>query len=216
MFEQKTARRAFFLSRVKRGPAAGSDYRALMLAERTPLPLSLAPLVVGTAHALVGAIATRTYQPERYTTNIDVLITPTDLRHVRRRLSGSQAEAIQALSFSDSALGLEGENWSVPDLGKINLLWSEHDWVSAAIEGAVCDKQGFAIATLPYLIAMKLDASRSLDQGDISRMLGFADDASLEAVRKVVADMLPSLSADLESYIEIGRLEIGEARFRGA
>lgn len=215
MFEQKAARRAFFLARIKRAPAAGSDYRALMRAERTPLPMSLAHIVVGTAYAIVGATATRTYQPERFTNNIDVLINPTDIPLIRRRAGGSQKQAAQTFSFSGSALGLEGETWSVPDVGKINLLWTEHGWISDAIRGAVCDSQGFAIATLPYLIAMKLDASRSVDQGDLSRMLGFADDASLEAVRRVVADILPFVSVDLESYIEIGRLEIGEGRDPG-
>jgi hypothetical protein len=84
--------------------------------------MSLAPIVVGTAYALVGATATREYQPERFTTNIDVLINPTDIPLVRRRLSGSRERTAQTLTFSDSALDLEGETWSVPDVAEINLL----------------------------------------------------------------------------------------------
>jgi hypothetical protein len=47
MSEQKAARRAFFLSRVKRGAAGGSDYRALMSAQRGPLPMGLSRILTG-------------------------------------------------------------------------------------------------------------------------------------------------------------------------
>ncbi len=113
----------------------------------------------------------------------------------------------------DSQLGLEGEVWQVPGIGEIDLRWSERSWVTQAVQSTRADDQGLAIVALPYLIAMKLDASRSVDQGDLSRMLGFASDSALEAVRRVVAGLLPGIGEDLESYIEIGRLEIGEQRF---
>ena len=212
MFEEKAARRAFFLSRVKRRPAGGSDYRALMDARRGSLPMRLSDIFSGTQYAIVGGVATRMYQPERFTKDIDVLVAPADLPLVRDRLGSATGARTSALSLTDSQLGLKGEVWSVPDIGEIDVLWSEQPWVLNAVQSTIGDDQGLAIVGLPYLIAMKLDASRSVDQGDLSRMLGFADDASLDAVRRVIVELLPNVCEDLESYIEIGRLEIGEHR----
>jgi len=212
VFQQKAARRAFFLSRVKRGPAAGSDYRALMLAERGTLPLKIASIFEGTRYAVVGGVATRMYQPERVTKDIDVLIAPVDLPLVTSRLTDAYGQRRQTLMIADSALGLRGEVWAVPDVGEVDLLWSDQAWVTDAIRSTIADDQGLAIVGLPYLVVMKLDASRSVDQGDLSRMLGFADDCSLDAVRRAVNALLPSVAEDLESYIEIGRLEIGDNR----
>jgi hypothetical protein len=213
MLEQKAARRAFFLSRVKRGAAGGSDYRALMNAQRGPLPMGLPGILSGARYAIVGGIATRMYQPERFTKDIDILVVPGDLPVVRERLRGLGGERTGALALPDSQLGLEGEVWQVPSIGEIDLLWSDEPWVDKAVQSTRTDDQGLSIVGLPYLIAMKLDASRSVDQGDLSRMLGFAADGTLDAVRLVVAGLLPEITEDLESYIAIGRLEIGEQRF---
>lgn len=166
----------------------------------------------GTRYAVVGGVATRMYQPERSTKDIDVLIAPADLDLVRSRLTAQGGLRKQSLSLSDSSLGLVGEVWSVPEVGEVDLLWSEQSWLSDAIHSTIRDDQGLAIIGLPYLIAMKLDASRSIDQGDLSRMLGFAEDRDLEAVRSVIGQLLPTRSEDLDSYIEIGRLEIGSHR----
>lgn len=209
---EKAARRTFFLSHVRRGPAGGSDYRALMLARRGPLPMGLLSIFHGTLYAVVGGVATRMYQPERSTKDIDVLVAPADLNLVRSRLTAEGGLRTQSLSLSESSLGLAGEAWSVPDVGEVDLLWSEQSWLSDAVRSTIRDDQDLAIIGLPYLIAMKLDASRSIDQGDLSRMLGFADDRDLDAVRAVIGELLPTLSEDLDSYIEIGRLEIGSHR----
>jgi hypothetical protein len=210
MLEQKAARRAFFLSRVKRGPAAGSDYRALMNAERGPLPMELSSILSGLSYVIVGGVATRMYQPERFTKDVDVLVEATGLPVLRERLHGAGGTRTGPLALPDSLLGLEGEVWLLPDVGEIDALWSAQSWVHKAVRSAVRDAQGLSIVGLPHLIAMKLDASRSVDQGDLSRMLGFADATTLDAVRLVVAELLPNVRQDLESYIEIGRLEIGD------
>ena len=50
--------------------------------------------------------------------------------------------------------------------------------------------------------------SRTLDLGDISRMLGAADEPTLDEVRAVVRDHLGEENlGDLESLIALGRLE---------
>jgi hypothetical protein len=164
--------------------------------------------------AIVGGAATRTYQPERYTNSIDVLVATTDVPAVRARLRDGGGHQGTSLAIPDSALGIEGDVWQLPHVGQLDVLWSKAPWVPDALASTIRDDQGLAIIGLPYLIAMKLDASRSVDQGDLSRMLGFANDDALNAVRTVVADLLPTITQDLERYIEIGRLEIGEHRDR--
>jgi hypothetical protein len=54
---------------------------------------------------------------------------------------------------------------------------------------------------------MKYHASRMQDLADISRMLGQADTEMLAAVRALFAQWLPDEMEDLESLIQLGRLE---------
>lgn len=57
------------------------------------------------------------------------------------------------------------------------------------------------------LVLMKLDASRPQDVADISRMLGWADEAALDRVRQIVARYSPEDMDDLESLIFLGQQE---------
>ena len=64
------------------------------------------------------------------------------------------------------------------------------------------------IIALPYLILMKLSASRTQDLADVSRMLGLAEEKELGEIRKIVKTYLPTAEEDLESLIAVGKLEI--------
>nr|MDQ2687163.1 hypothetical protein [Armatimonadota bacterium] len=68
---------------------------------------------------------------------------------------------------------------------------------------------GLPIIALPYLALMKMRASRGIDIGDLTRMLGGADEDSLEQTRRVIGKYLPDGMEDLESLILLGRLEQG-------
>jgi len=54
---------------------------------------------------------------------------------------------------------------------------------------------------------MKLESGRALDVADVVRMLGFADESALADVRSVISDNARELADDLESMIELGKLE---------
>ena len=54
---------------------------------------------------------------------------------------------------------------------------------------------------------MKLRSSRTIDLGDLTRMLGLASDEVLDQVRQVIAECAPEDSEDLEALIALGRLE---------
>jgi len=61
---------------------------------------------------------------------------------------------------------------------------------------------------LPYLVLMKLQASRTIDLADISRMMGQADEVTRNETRQLVKKYLPSASEDLEGLIYLGQLEL--------
>ena len=72
------------------------------------------------------------------------------------------------------------------------------------------DAAGYPVLGLPYLVLMKMETSRPQDLGDLSRMLGLAEEDDLEKVRAAVTRYMPDAADDLESLIYLGRLEMGE------
>jgi hypothetical protein len=128
---------------------------------------------------------------------------------VRERLRDLGAKKSGDLAFPASQLALSGETWTFPDLPPLDLLWTDAQWASEAVMQARPDANGIRVVPLAHLVLMKIDASRGVDQGDLSRMLGLADEAALDAVRKTVARRMPDACEALEAYIEIGRIEVG-------
>ncbi|MEO6862722.1 MAG: hypothetical protein ABI180_14510 [Microcoleus sp.] len=94
----------------------------------------------------------------------------------------------------------------------MDVLESQQPWVIEAIENPNIAPDDLPIIGLPYLILMKLQASRGIDIGDLTRMLGGADETALELVRKTVKTYLYDAVEDLESLIVLGKLERGELR----
>ncbi len=152
--------------------------------------------------------------PERTTIDIDLLVVLDQFDIAGRRLqaAGYVAETTM-LFFPDSRLGLVGRRYR-GDAMPIDLITSQQPWTRAAIAEASKTFENERAVPLPYLVLMKLDASRGVDQGDLTRMLGLADDNELHRVRAVIARFLPSDRDDLEQYIEIGRLELDTNRDR--
>ena len=64
---------------------------------------------------------------------------------------------------------------------------------------------------LPYLVMIKLRRGSLVDLGDLGRLVGCADAQALTAVRAVIAHYAPEDSADLESLIYLGKLEVDNA-----
>jgi hypothetical protein len=147
--------------------------------------------------------------PERTTVDIDILIVPEAFSLAGERLAtgGWKAEA-DPLLFPDSRLGLIGRRfWK--DGAPVDVITSDQAWVGEATAQALPGGDGLRVVPLAYLVLMKLDASRGVDQGDLTRMLGLAQEAQLGHARGVVERYMPSDRDDLEQYIEIGRLEMG-------
>jgi hypothetical protein len=66
----------------------------------------------------------------------------------------------------------------------------------------------YTVLPLPYFVLMKLRSGRTQDIADVTRMLGLASDADLDAVRDAVRQFDPDALEDVESMIVLGRMEM--------
>jgi len=155
--------------------------------------------------AVAGAVATRAYMPERVTLDLDVVVLAKDASEIGSRLS----EAGYKL---DAPRAVGGSRWLSPQGTQVDIIEGREPWWPEAFAEARnnLDLQGLPVLPLPYLVLMKLQASRVQDVADVTRMLGQVSDEALEAVRAVVARHGPELAEDLESLIALGRLELQE------
>lgn len=153
--------------------------------------------------AVVGAVATRLYMPERMTRDLDVAI-----------YAGDSIAAHQKLMAADwvqtGQLHIGGTSWRAIDGAELDLIEASAEWWPAALREAQSnrDLQGLPILPLPYLVLMKFQAGRVNDIADITRMLGQANEAQLDDTRRLFLKFDPDGLEDLESLIVLGRLEL--------
>lgn len=146
--------------------------------------------------------------PERTTADIDLLVGPENFdRAISQLVERGYSRKKLPLEFSDTRLGLIGQR--LASERPVDILSSNQPWIHDAIASVRWENNSLPIVDLPYDVALKLDASRSVDQGDLSRMLGFASEDDLNRVRSVVRRLLPTDIEDLEQYISLGRFEVG-------
>ncbi|MCY4082727.1 MAG: hypothetical protein OXF54_20975 [Caldilineaceae bacterium] len=109
-----------------------------------------------------------------------------------------------------SELSIPGYMLNAPDGTEIDLLLIPFEWLDDALQPDRTDAAGYPVLGLPYLVLMKMETSRPQDLGDLSRMLGLAEEDDLEQVRAAVTCYMPDAAEDLELLIYLGRLEMGE------
>lgn len=196
-------KRKFFLTLVKKRIKSGSGSSLKFLDKRTwTYPVNNLNLILKQAPFIViGGVATRMYMPERMTLDLDILIKAKDSALIYEDLINAKSKKIGNLSIA-------GSQWQLPDNTRLDVLEGEDEWVTEAIANPNYAPDGLPIITLPYLILMKLSASRTQDLADISRMLGLAKEEELKKIRKVIQIYLPSAQEDLESLIILGKLEL--------
>lgn len=194
-------RRAFIdisLRRVK--PGSGSTIQFLKTRTWSRQVTNLRDLI-DLPYVIVGGVATRLYMPERMTDDLDILIHSSQAEQIYARLVEKQAIAIGNLSIG-------GTSWQLPDLTVLDIIVSDRGWVREALLHPRTSPDGQPVIDLPYLILMKLEASRTTDLSDISRMLGLAEARELERVRQIIQRYDPNSLEDLESLIQLGKLEM--------
>jgi len=149
---------------------------------------------------VVGGVATRAYMPERLTKDLDIL--------VRRRDGDAVIAQLKKSGFeTETPLAIPGCLLRSADGVDVDVLFGEAAWLDEALAHPDRDPAGFPVATLPYLVMMKMEASRGRDLSDLYILLGWADDRALDEVRKAVKRYMPEDMDDLESIIYIGRQE---------
>ena len=202
-----TARRHTLLDIARRRQRPGSGSQPWRKDERLRLNWpNLANILSGTPWAIVGAVATRRYMPERATGDLDIAVLPRDVDGVAERLAAAGYKR-------RGALAIGGSSWEAPGGVTVDVIEGRDDWWPEALAAANqnLDADGAPVLPLPYLVLMKVLAGRLQDLADVARMLGYATDESLDEVRRVVAAFAPVLRDDLESIIVQGRLETGQA-----
>ena len=141
--------------------------------------------------------------PERMTRALDILVHHHDGDAALARLNEA------GYQFA-SELSIPGYMLNAPDGTEIDLLLIPFEWLDDALQPDQTDPAGYPVLGLPYLVLMKMETSRPQDLGDLSRMLGLAEEDDLEQVRAAVTRYMPDAPEDLESLIYLGRLEMGE------
>ncbi|MFL7808776.1 MAG: hypothetical protein AB8I80_09110 [Anaerolineae bacterium] len=155
--------------------------------------------------AVIGGVATRAYMPERATQDLDILIAQADAEAAHARLRSAGFEPLGSLSIGGTA-------WRTPTGVLMDLVESQEPWVDEALENLQTDAQGLPVPSLPYLVLIKVHASRTQDLADVSRMLGLASEEQRQETRQLFAKWLPDAQEDLESLIALGELELGNDR----
>jgi len=192
--------RATIIDIARRRQRPGTGSRLTANDEPARIWPDLSGVLEGLPWAVAGAVATRRYMPERATGDLDVVVLARHARDVERRLvaAGYSREGPPAIG---------GAEWRSSGGVRVDIIEGAEPWWEEALAHPQRDRQGLPVLALPYLALMKLLASRTIDIGDVARMLGLASDAELADVRAVIARLAPELAADLESLIALGRLE---------
>jgi hypothetical protein len=183
----------------------GSGSTLVFLRERTArvkFP-DLTPILHPIPWAVIGAVATRLYMPERVTRDLDLLVRAKDGEGVRRKLK-------EAGFRYQCELLAGGSSWLSPDNVPVDVLERPEAWYAQGILEAQQnrDPQGLPVLPLPYLVLMKFQSGRLQDIADVARMLGQANEKMLEATRSLFKKVSPKDVEDLESLIRLGQLEL--------
>lgn len=117
--------------------------------------------------------------PEHMTQDLDIAIAARDADTARKLLADAGFEHAGELSIG-------GSSWRAPDGRRVDIIEGVEPWWPEALAEAQAnrDADGLPILPLPYLVFMKMRASRTVDLGDLARMLGQADEAALRRVRE--------------------------------
>ena len=208
------ARRRFYLSRARRlnTRGAGSDMDNLMEMPRTGSGVAhVVDAIFGDISVfLIDAFAVAAYAPERLPKDVCYFVAAKRYGDAQARLRAAKWNETRTLAFPDGALGLFGSAWTEDAGRKIDLLTSEQAWGLEAFAAPVSrDANGERVIPVPYLVLMKLDSARGIDQADLARILGRLSSEQVDDVIRIVERHYsdPSAADDVWQYHENGKRE---------
>ena len=149
---------------------------------------------------IIGGQATKAYMPPRNTLDWDLLVHADNLAQAR-----SDLERAGAHSFA--ALTIPGFSCRLATGDALDVIASDAPWLATALARPNHDQSGQPILALPFLVLMKLTSARVQDLADVSRMLACAAPAAVADCRTTIAAHLPDALDDLQSLLDLGRLE---------
>ena len=191
-------RRILDLVRKRVRPGSGSTITFLCMRTWSDSTVDLHRL--RTPFVVVGAVATWLYMPQRATKDVDILVLARDAPSLYREL-------VEAGCVRVGSLTVGGTSWETPE-GELDVIESSEPWAEAAVASPNRSPTGLSVIALPYLVLMKIQASRAQDLADLVRMLALADEPTREQVRDVVRRFQPTVLEDIESMIALGELEL--------
>lgn len=190
------ARRHFYIQMAKKRVRPGSSSGPETLWARTwRRPVFDLRTITQVPFVVIGGVATRLYAPERVTADLDILI---------------ETKNAAALDVDIERAG----GIFCCELNGMPLDVREEDslWAAEAVANPASAPNGLPVISLPYLVLMKMRASRGIDMGDLTRVLGAADDKAIQETRRIIAGNLADGVEDLEGLIYLGRLEYEQTK----
>lgn len=191
-------RRFLEIARRRTKPGSGSSLEFLRSRTWSKPVVDIPPL--RTPFVIVGAVATWLYMPQRATRDVDILILASDAPAIA-------AELQQAGFVQTGRLSIGRTSWRAPNGAVLVVLESDVPWIDQALAKPTTAPDGLPVIALPYLVLLKLEAGHGQDLADIQRMLGQANEQTIQAVRDVVRLYRPADLEDLDSLIALGKLE---------
>ncbi len=205
-------RRRFFLQRAMRlrTRGSGSNLHRLMAGRRSNVGLVSLEVFGSIPVMLIGAHAANAYMPPRHTKDVDFLVPDAhfaDAEDVLRRAGWVKSSD---LVFPNAKLGLYGGAWHGTAEQEIDIISSSQQWVNAAFDAPnTVDQNGARVLPLPFLVLMKLDSARTVDQADLGRMLGRVGDEEIADIVRMIQLYYDDEQAaeDVRQYALVGRWE---------
>lgn len=188
------ARRHFYIQmakkRVRPGSGSGPETLWARTWRRSVFDLRT---ITAVPFVVIGGVATRLYAPERVTDDLDILI-----------------EAKNAAVLTADIERAGGNSCCELNGMALDVLAEDAPWAAKAVANPTSAPNGLPVISLPYLVLMKMRASRGIDIGDLARVLGAADEDAIAEVGRVIAAYLPDGVEDLEGLIYLGKLEYAQ------
>ncbi len=151
-------------------------------------------------YVIVGGMASAYYQPARFTEDIDLMVLAEASTTVEQALSQAGWTQLGIISFG-------GSSWQAPTGELIDLLHApDQSWVSAALDFPIKTPEGLPVIDLPYLLILKLMATRAVDISDIVGMLQQASESEKQRIRQIMATHRPDLLEDFDQFEAIAQL----------
>lgn len=153
---------------------------------------------IKSSYAIIGDHAVAIQGYPRTTEDLDILVRSEDIKKIMKDLNLTYVGPLTIGGVTTKTnLGFE-----------LDLVAIDESWADEAIKNAQKSKYGMVVSK-PYLILMKLFASRSTkDDADAIGVLKAMNDQEIEKAKELIETWLPNMVEDLDQMIEIPKLEM--------